>query len=67
MGSGAQRSARRVAALVIVRRALGRAAGLGRAGPVRQFETSALIPAIAVLVVMAGYLIRGRPAGQPLY
>ena len=36
-------------------------------GPVRQFETSALIPAIAVLmVVMAGYLVRGRSAGQPL-
>lgn len=36
-------------------------------GPVRQFESSALIPAIAVLmVVMAGYLVRGRSAGQPL-
>lgn len=36
-------------------------------GAVRQFETTALIPAIAVLIiVMAGYLIRGRSAGQPM-
>ncbi|NKR10628.1 MULTISPECIES: hypothetical protein [unclassified Paenarthrobacter] len=65
-----QRKARRAAALVIVvlasvSLALARVADV--TGPVRQFETIALIPAIAVLmVVMAGYLIRGRSAGQPL-
>jgi len=36
-------------------------------GAVRQFETTALIPGIAVLIiVMAGDKIRGRSAGQPM-
>ncbi|MCY1250386.1 hypothetical protein D9M72_640240 [compost metagenome] len=37
-------------------------------GPVRRFETSVLIPAIAVLmVVMAGYLIRAGQQVSPWY